>query len=172
MSELRTNRIVPRDGFVSATGVGGGIIQVKTTEKLVHQSIQDGSGINGTPVDIMSVSIIPTRSDSKILVICNVNASCSDAALLYLFRNSTKIAAGTDGNAAARRGWSMPRMGASNECQNHSTTILDEPATTSAVTYTIKGLNESSSAALRINRRDSGDQYGLFSNIVVMEVSG
>ena len=172
MSELRTNRIVPRDGLTSGTGIGGGIIQVKTTEKLVHQSIQDGSGINGTPVDIMSVSISPTRSDSKILVICNVNTSCSDAALLYLFRNSTKIAAGTDGNAAARRGWAMPRTAANNQCQNNSTTILDEPATTSAVTYTIKGLNESSSNALRINRRDSGDQYGLFSNIVVMEVSG
>ena len=169
MSELRTNRIVPRDGLSS--GSSGGIIQVKTTEKLVHQSIQDGSGINGTPVDIMSVSITPTRSDSKILVICNVNAACSDASLLYLFRNSQKIAAGTDGNAAARRGWSMPRMGASNECQNHSTTILDEPATISEVTYTIKGLNENSSDPLRINRRSSGTEYGLFSNIVVMEVS-
>ena len=169
-SELRVDKIVPVDGV--PTGGAGGIVQVKTTEKLVHQSIQDGSGINGTPVDIMSVSITPKFSSSKILVICNVNAACSDASLLYLFRNSQKIAAGTDGNAAARRGWSMPRMGASNECQNHSTTILDEPATISEVTYTIKGLNESSSDALRINRRDSGDQYGLFSNIVVMEVSG
>ena len=31
MSELRTNRIVPRDGLVSGTGIGGGIIQVKQT---------------------------------------------------------------------------------------------------------------------------------------------
>ena len=168
-SELRVDKIVPVDGVPS--GGGGGIIQIKTTEKLVHQQIQDGSGINGTPVDIMSVSITPKFSSSKILVICNVNASCSDASLLYLFRNSNKIAAGTDGNTANRRGWSMPRMGASNECQNHSTSILDEPATTSAVTYTIKGLNENSSDPLRINRRASGTEYGLFSNMVVMEVS-
>ena len=168
-SELRVDKIVPVDG--APTGGGGGIIQIKTTEKLVHQQIQDGSGINGTPVDIMSVSITPKFSSSKILVICNVNASCSDASLLYLFRNSNKIAAGTDGNTANRRGWSMPRMGASNECQNHSTSILDEPATTSAVTYTIKGLNENSSDPLRINRRASGTEYGLFSNMVVMEVS-
>ena len=33
MSELRTNRIVPRDGLVSGTGVGGGIIQIKQTIK-------------------------------------------------------------------------------------------------------------------------------------------
>ena len=168
-SELRVDKIVPTDGIPS--GGGGGIIQVKTTEKLVQQDIQHGSGINGTPVDIMSVSITPKFSSSKILVICNVNAACSDASLLYLFRDSQKIAAGTDGNTANRRGWSMPRMGADNECQNHSTTILDTPGTTSAVTYTIKGLNEASSVPLRINRRSSGTQYGLFSNIVVMEVS-
>ena len=30
MSELRTNRIVPRDGLISGTGIGGGIIQVKS----------------------------------------------------------------------------------------------------------------------------------------------
>ena len=28
MSELRTNRIVPRDGLVSGTGKAGGVIQV------------------------------------------------------------------------------------------------------------------------------------------------
>ena len=32
MSELRTNRIVPRDGLVSGTGVGGGIIQVRSSK--------------------------------------------------------------------------------------------------------------------------------------------
>ena len=33
MSELRTNRIVPRDGLLSGTYNGGGIIQVKQTVK-------------------------------------------------------------------------------------------------------------------------------------------
>ena len=33
MSELRTNRIIPRDGLTSGTGVGGGVIQVKSTTK-------------------------------------------------------------------------------------------------------------------------------------------
>ena len=33
MSELRTNRIIPRDGLVSGTGIGGGIIQIKQTIK-------------------------------------------------------------------------------------------------------------------------------------------
>ena len=33
MSELRTNRIIPRDGLTSGTGIGGGIIQVKSVTK-------------------------------------------------------------------------------------------------------------------------------------------
>ena len=38
MSELRTNRIIPRDGLTSGTGIGGGIIQIKQTilKKLVQ----------------------------------------------------------------------------------------------------------------------------------------
>ena len=161
--------IVDRDTL--ATQAKGSILQVVSTTKTDHLSIQDGSGISGSPATIMSVAITPTSTSSKILVICNVNASCNDASLIYLFRDSTKIANGTSGNTANREGWAMPRQGASNECQNHSTSILDSPSTTSEITYTIKGLNESSSDALRINRRESGTQYGLFSNMVVMEVS-
>ena len=41
MSELRTNKIIPRDGIlVSGTGVGGGIIQinVKQSKKMTRSS--------------------------------------------------------------------------------------------------------------------------------------
>ena len=40
MSELRTNRIVPRDGLTSGTFNGGGIIQVKQTVKTDPFSIE------------------------------------------------------------------------------------------------------------------------------------
>ena len=63
MSELRTNRIVPRDGLPS--GSAGGIIQV------VFTSLATGSTVtvnSSSFVDVMSASITPTRSDSKILV--------------------------------------------------------------------------------------------------------
>ena len=63
MSELRTNRIVPRDGL--ASGSSGGIIQVKQTVKT-----DTFSTLNETFADVtgLSVSITPTRSDSKIMV--------------------------------------------------------------------------------------------------------
>ena len=66
MSELRTNRIVPRDGLVSGTGVGGGIIQVKSVTKTDTYSPSGSTSFSDVPG--LSVSITPNRSDSKILV--------------------------------------------------------------------------------------------------------
>ena len=61
MSELRTNRIVPRDGLVS--GASGGIIQVV-------QNIQGLGQVNSSGTseyDIgLNCTITPQRSDSKI----------------------------------------------------------------------------------------------------------
>ena len=69
MSELRTNRIVPRDGLPS--GSAGGVIQVKQT---VFTGVDDATGgLASNLTDFESNSglvctITPTRSDSKILV--------------------------------------------------------------------------------------------------------
>ncbi len=176
MSELRTNRIVPRDGL--ASGMSGGIIQVKSTTKTTQQEVLDSSGSSAYPsgaVDIMTVTITPTRSDSKILVSSTVQASSTDAAILYMFRDSTLINAGTDGSSGASgayRGWAHVRMGPSNETYSYSTQFLDSPSSTSAVTYKIKGLNMNGSYTLYINRRPSNDTYALTSFITVMEISG
>ena len=61
MSELRTNRIVPRDGLPS--GSSGGIIQVRSTTKT---DPFDTTSTSFTDVTGLSVSITPTRADSKI----------------------------------------------------------------------------------------------------------
>ena len=64
MSELRTNRIVPRDGLPS--GSAGGIIQVrqKVITDTYSESVPAGNaGPYGNIVN--SETITPTRSDSK-----------------------------------------------------------------------------------------------------------
>ena len=176
MSELRTNRIVPRDGLPS--GSSGGIIQVKSTTKTTQQTILDSSGSSAYPsgaVDIMTVTITPTRADSKVLISSTVQAASSDAAILYMFRDSTLINAGTDGSSGASgayRGWAHLRMYRTNETYSFSTQFLDSPSSTSAITYKIKGLNMNGSNSLYINRRESNDTYALTSFITVMEVSG
>ena len=68
MSELRTNRIVPRDGLPS--GSAGGIIQVKSVTYTTQDSItNENSFVSKGP----SATITPTRSDSKILIQFSVN---------------------------------------------------------------------------------------------------
>ena len=160
MSELRTNRIVPRDGLPS--GSSGGIIQVKSTTKTTHQSILESSGSSAYPsgaVDIMTVSITPTRADSKILVSSTVQAASTNAAILYMYRDSTVINAGTDGSTAnnnAYQGWAHVRFDNTDETYSYTTQFLDSPASTSAQTYMFTiSHGDSGQRAIYINKTDA-----------------
>ena len=81
MSELRTNRIVPRDGLPS--GSSGGIIQVRSTTKTDTFSMPSNDTSFHT-VTGLSVTITPTRSDSKILVMYDMNWSAIDLSLIHI----------------------------------------------------------------------------------------
>ena len=179
MSELRTNRIVPRDGLVSGTGIGGGIIQVKSATKTDTFTTQSTSLVD---VPGLSVSITPTRSDSKILVMVSIAMGQATANFSYgcLIRGSTRIFVGdTRGN---RANMSLMSYDASNSgiCNLQSFTHMDAPATTSAVTYKMQ-VRCATSGTTTVNRshRDTNggsgaDSYDTnqASSITVMEVSG
>ena len=178
MSELRTNRIVPRDGLPS--GSSGGIIQVKSATKTDTQSI---SG-TGSSADItgLSVSITPTRSDSKILVMYSVNAGATEGGYngaLNLFRDSTQIYLGDAASNRARVSnlISISNTGGGTDYNmvHLSGHHLDSPSTTSATTYKLQ-LKNLSSESLYINQsKNDGDQTYIArtaSSITVMEISG
>ena len=159
MSELRTNRIVPRDGLVSATGKGGGVIQVvesSTTSQVSHTA--------NSYIDIgLSATITPTRSDSKILIQGNIGGIETSAHNNYgqgiLLRDSTVIISAIDygigftGDSA--------RAGTSS-----SFFILDAPATASAITYKVQFKNAAGSGTVTTQTNSSR------SAILLMEVSG
>ena len=101
MSELRTNRIVPRDGLTSGTFNGGGIIQVKQAVQTQPQSASagdfHGSGGNNfsAMADIpgLSVAITPSRSDSKILISYHLYIGGNNTVTyIRLLRDSTGLA--------------------------------------------------------------------------------
>ena len=180
MSELRTNRIVPRDGLVSGTGIGGGIIQVKSVTKTDTFSTTSTSLVD---VPGLSVTITPTRSDSKILIMVSIAMGAATANFAYgcLIRGSnTRIFVGdTRGN---RANMSLMSYDASNSgiCNLQSFTHMDAPATTSAVTYKMQ-VRCATSGTTTVNRshRDTdggggADSYDTnqASSITVMEVSG
>ena len=178
MSELRTNRIVPRDGLPS--GSSGGIIQVKSATKTDTQSISGA----GSSADItgLSVSITPTRADSKILVMYSVNAGATEGGYngaINLFRDSTQIYLGDAASNRARVSnlISISNTGGGTDYNmvHLSGHHLDSPSTTSSTTYKLQ-LKNLSSESLYINQsKNDGDQTYIArtaSSITVMEISG
>ena len=179
MSELRTNRIVPRDGLPSGAS-GGGIIQV--VQSVVTSS---STGTGATAASVMTCSITPTSSANKILVMVDTNVGSSNGynTVAYLYRGTggsgTKIYFGdADG--------SRPRVSrTATAYQNTGTTYhqiplqihyLDSPATTSQITYDLR-LASYSTEAWTFNRsysdQNTSEYDGLnASSMTLMEVCG
>ena len=178
MSELRTNRIIPRDGLPS--GSSGGIIQVKSVTKTDTYSKPSGTSFVDVPG--LSVSITPNRSDSKILVLYDLCwGTDSGHVSMRLMRDSQMIKVG-DASSSRTRATGHWHQGGSNsgdtyDIVQHSGTFLDEPATTSAVTYKIMvGTPHSSSYNVFVNRSGNDGNAAwearTASTITLMEISG
>ena len=173
MSELRTNRIVPRDGLPS--GSAGGVIQVKSTTKTDGNFNTSSSSY----VDVtgLSVSITPTRSDSKILIFANIHGvGNSDTQAYFRFmRDSTPICVGDAAGSRVQATLGSMYYNQQNDTKSCSQTFLDSPSTTSAVTYKIQARTQGN-GTLYVNRSsgdsDSATSGRFTSTITVMEVSG
>tara|TARA_B100000131_G_scaffold2616_1_gene2723 strand:+ start:492 stop:1016 length:525 start_codon:yes stop_codon:yes gene_type:complete len=174
MSELRTNRIVPRDGLPS--GSSGGIIQVKSTTKT--DTFNTSTSDSFVDITGLSVTITPTRSDSKILILYDTQLSGTELMFIQLVRNSTAIKVGdSDGaNRVECTAGGFKQEENQDKSVPFSGTFLDSPATTSATTYKLQGRVYGTSQTFRVNapNNDSNASYTgrACSTITVMEVSG
>ena len=178
MSELRTNRIVPRDGLKS--GASGGIIQIAVTQKSDKFTWDSNSA---TAITGMSVSITPTRSDSKILIQVQIGASGTenDAYPVFwqLYKNGSQI---TGAKGDADGGASDP-VGCATYTKNYvyyvgtstSFSFLDSPGVTTATTYALYGQRHASAGEIYFNTtgKDLNERYArAISTITAMEISG
>ena len=165
MSELRTNRIVPRDGL--ASGASGGVIQV------VFTSLATGSTVtvnSSSFVDIMSASITPTRSDSKILVQVTSSPKTNGSSSNFQFgaqiqRGSTTIMYDNE--------YLQMNNGYAPNSFNGAYTVLDSPASTSALTYKFRVKETVDGRELYFD--SSTDNTGNYYNkhtMTLMEISG
>ena len=179
MSELRTNRIIPRDGLPS--GSAGGIIQVrqKVITGTYSESVPPGnSGPYGNIVD--SESITPTRADSKILIMMNLNVGASNDGNLSvtLHRNGSVISGAVGANPGSRTPVTATEFTSSTSRQvQMNVTYLDSPASTSAQTYGFKfSVAENGNMTCYLNRDNNfGTSYHTqkpISTITLIEVSG
>tara|TARA_B000000532_G_scaffold105839_1_gene85103 strand:+ start:144 stop:632 length:489 start_codon:yes stop_codon:yes gene_type:complete len=123
MSELRTNKIVPRDGLPSGA-IGGGIIQVVRAQNTTANQTPSSTS---TWTDVQpTVTITPTRSSNLIIVEPSVTCLCNNHGYVgfRLLRGSTAI----------REWWTYSLDSNWSPLQGPGKHI-DNPATTSAVTY-------------------------------------
>ena len=179
MSELRTNRIVPRDGLPSGAS-GGGIIQI------VQSVVTSGStGTAGTPTSVMTCSITPTSSANKILVMVDANVGSSNG-----YNTGASLYRGTGGSGVqiymGDADGIRPRVSKTvTSYPNEATTYnqipmqihyLDSPSTTSQVTYDLR-LDSYQTISWTFNRswaNQSNAEYDSkpASSMTLMEVCG
>ena len=178
MSELRTNRIVPRDGLSS--GASGGIIQVKQTVKTDTFNIDSETF---TDITGLSVSITPTRSDSKIMVSYSGTGSSgiNRVGHIRLVRviggtTTTDIFVGDQGATTSQARASSSFVQTNTYFVSaFSGTFIDSPSTTSAVTYKLQLAAGDQNYEVHVGKsHDNSNEFSRSktpSQITVMEIS-
>ena len=160
-------------GLTKTGGFGGGkILQVVQTTKTDTQTIQSQTF---TDVSGMSVSITPSATSSKIFVQFSVSIGCNNYGFINLLRGSTDIFKGdADGSRISCTIGSATM--AVYECKSYSSSFLDSPNTTSAITYKLQAATPyDASYYIHINRAhtDTNATYlgRMTSQITAMEIS-
>ena len=152
----------------------GSILQVVSTIKT-----DTFSATTSTYVDVtgLSVSITPTNSSNKVLVLVDLNwaASALDINTCRLLRDSTVIGAG-DASGSRGTGFAGMRTASADNIVTNSISFLDSPSTTSATTYKIQIKSGGSPNTVLVNRTSTDTNSFAFprvvSSITVMEVAG
>jgi len=130
------------------------------------------SSVGSTPTSVtgLSVSITPSSSLNKILVVLNIGIDgYNQQNFVNIQRNGTNVGIST-GGTTTNCSYSMWGLGTSSGNQTGSVTYLDSPATTSAVTYQVQIFNSTGGGTTYVNRSMSGG-YGMVSSITVYEVA-
>jgi hypothetical protein len=125
-------------GIAKASMPAGSVLQVVSTTKTDSFST---SATSMTDVTGLSVSITPTASTSKILVLLTLNlagANGNAGASYQLVRGSTAIAIGDVAGSRPQASGSIAYIADANSSTALSGSFLDSPATTSSTTYKIQ----------------------------------
>ena len=155
MSELRTNKIYPRDGLPAGAS-GGGIIQVVQSKFTSELS----TSVTSTWIQAHTISITPSSASNKIIVMWNGEVYGGGVDTLRaegrLVRSPSTVIWYSSDIFFRESGGQLKAM-----C--NSAFVVDSPATTSQVTYAFDALIS------------SGDELFLDEDanwLTLMEVSG
>ena len=153
---------------LTKTGGFGKILQVVSQNLTTQMSTASTSYVDSG----LTALITPSATSNKILILINIGVSISGDhnGYLKLLRDSTEINSGSggdnnslfgvNGNSTASR--YAPMMEACN--------FLDSPSTTSATTYKVQVRSHNGGFTMYINRRSNDTNFGVASNITLLEV--
>lgn len=150
------------------------VLQVVSTTKTDTFSASTSNTF--TDITGLSVSITPSATSSKILVLASVvgSATSNGVANIQLIRGSTAICIG-DAASTRPRATTSTDSNSLDQVVPASINFLDSPATTSATTYKLAVNTGDNSGTAYINRTlsdgDSIYQGRYASTITVMEIS-
>jgi hypothetical protein len=186
------------DTSITGLGVGGGIpantlngrvpssnANLGSILQVVQGTYDGGASMNGQGVtlDVVSCTITPTSSSSRILLMSHFLGGSNDAGgnSVWFRRNSTDIGQSSQtGTGQVGTGfWLQSRYYSPSDNQGGGSMFyVDSPSTTSAITYTVRVRNRTdSSNALRLNlnwaysSNTVGFQHPGVCTIIAMEVA-
>jgi hypothetical protein len=152
--------------------LGGKLGQVVSTAKTDTFTM---SSTTYADITGLSVSITPSSTSSKVLVIADIsidNDPVQGSPFVQIVRDSTAIGIG-DAAGSRRRATGQGNSGNTSVLQSLAVSFLDSPATTSATTYKIQIANQAADAVYVNRSRVDTDSsvYGrTISTITVMEI--
>ena len=150
----------------------GKVLQIKTGSKTDTASNTSTSASN-----LISLSITPATTSSKILVQCNVTGVSADNLSLVFFqivRESTVLIKSSTSSLGSTND-AFLTMGGNNtgrDQKSGSVTYLDSPSSSSEITYYLKWLNENSSHTHYINRWEINDDASSVTTLSLIELGG
>ena len=159
--------------------IPGHVLQVKSATKTDKQSFTSSTAADVTG---LSVSITPSSTSSKILVMVNISHSgtVNVYGAAFIKRGSTDIALSTAGSGNQINSTvalsTINQDSSQYKLHEASAIFLDSPATTSATTYKVQVAMTYSTGTVTINSPYRTDNYSYILNgvstITVMEIGG
>ena len=199
MSKLETNQVDPATGTTLTLGTSGDTIAIPSGVTLANSGTATGFGkilqvvstaktdtasltdtYSYTDISGMSVSITPSATSSKILILSTLNIASGAAAYganVRLVRDSTAILIGDAASSRVQATFSTI-VADSNFAFPQTINFLDSPSTTSATTYKIQWniTYDNGTPIIYLNRSvddsDSSSRARTASSIIAIEVAG
>ena len=165
MSELRTNRIVPRDGR-SSDSTCGGIIQMKVAQ-LNTAVYLTAAG------DIMSTTYTPVRSDSKILIDIRLRANEDTGNTATWYVGLKKTIGGVNSYPAGQYMMHNRSDVSKSMWGGYYQMVVDSTGGSSEITYTLQAgpWGSANSTSFEVNRSHGDNERG-GAQLIIYEVSG